>query len=94
MTPEQRRQYARDKSNQRVSRAKQAKFNDELTQLVTIEAHDIRKLRNKITGIEWHVDHIEPLRGKEVCGLHIWNNIQVIPKIINLIKGAKRAIYA
>lgn len=93
-TPESRAQWARDKTNRRCTRAKQARFTDELTQLVLMEAHDLRKLRNTITGFEWHVDHIEPLRGEDICGLHIWSNLQVIPKILNLLKGARRAVYA
>lgn len=93
-TPESRAQWARDKSNSRCTRAKQARFTDELTKLVTVEAHDLRKLRNNLTGFEWHVDHIEPLHGKDICGLHIWSNLQVIPKLLNLIKGANRALHA
>lgn len=91
-TPESRAQWARDKSNRRCSRAKQARFVDELTQLVTIEAHDLRKKRNQLTGFDWHVDHILPLKGKTVSGLHIWSNLQVIPKIINLKKGNKEMV--
>jgi hypothetical protein len=93
-TPEDRAQRARDKSNNRCTRAKLARFDDELTALVVREAHDLRKLRNKLTGIEWHVDHIVPLINSEVCGLHIWANLRVIPKILNLIKGNKRALHA
>jgi hypothetical protein len=89
---EEKAQRARDKSNTRCTRAKQARFDDELTEFVTKEAHDLRKMRNKTTGIEWHVDHILPLKGKTVCGLHIWSNLQVIPKTTNLRKGAKIAI--
>lgn len=92
MTDELRKQYYRDKACVRATRAKKARFNDEFTKLVVKEAHDLRKLRNNITGIEWHVDHIEPLKGKDVCGLHIWSNLQVIPKLLNLQKGATRAI--
>lgn len=86
-TPERIAQKARDKANLRCTRAKQARFSDELSLFVFKEAHDLRKRRNLTTGIEWHVDHIEPLKGQDVCGLHIWSNIQVIPKILNLIKG-------
>ena len=93
MTEELRKEYYRNKALMRATRAKKARFTDELTQLVVKEAHELRKLRNKLTGIEWHVDHIEPLKGKDVCGLHIWSNLQVIPKIVNLSKGAKRAVY-
>lgn len=88
-SPESRAQYARDKSNKRCARAKQARFKDELTSFVTQEAHELRKLRNSLFGFEWHVDHVVPLKGKQVCGLHIWSNLQVIPKIVNLQKGNK-----
>lgn len=93
-TPESKAQWARDKSNLRCTRAKQARFTDDFTNFLTKEAHHLRQLRNKITGIEWHVDHIVPLKGKEVCGLHIWSNLQVIPKQLNLQKGANHTLHA
>ena len=77
---------------QAILRTQKILWNKELTDFVFEEAHDLRLLRNEATSFNWHVDHIIPLQGKLVCGLHVWNNFAVIPAIVNLRKNNRYAL--
>lgn len=81
------RQYAHTKAKRRA--AKLLRTPSWLTKddlFMMKEAYHLAKLRTKIFGFEWHVDHIIPLQGRLVSGLHVPTNLQVISKHENLQK--------
>jgi hypothetical protein len=53
------------------------------------EAYKLAKLRTEMFGFSWHVDHVLPLQGETVSGLHVPANLQVIPWLDNLKKHNK-----
>jgi wobble nucleotide-excising tRNase len=45
------------------------------------------QLKSKETGIAHHVDHMVPLKGETVSGLHVQGNLQVLTSEENISKG-------
>ena len=88
------------KRNPDKSSAKAAKYNADKSNRVPkwITKEELNKIKSlykhctsitKITGIPHEVDHIIPLRGITVSGLHVLSNLRVISKLDNLRKGNK-----
>jgi 5-methylcytosine-specific restriction endonuclease McrA len=57
---------------------------------------DLEEIKNVYLEAQYfgmHVDHIIPLQGKNVCGLHVWDNLQLLPAVDNIRKGNRYALY-
>lgn len=100
--PELKKQQDRDyiKRNPHVARAAKANYKKSrkratpkwLTKEHFGEIKEFHRLaieKAKETGIEHHVDHIVPLQGKTVCGLHVPWNLRVITHTENRQKTNK-----
>lgn len=49
--------------------------------------YQLAAMRNRESGYDWHVDHIIPLQGEFVSGLHVPRNLRVIPALDNMRKS-------
>ena len=55
----------------------------------------LAEIQSKLTGESWHVDHIIPLQGNLVSGLHVPTNLQAIRGVENWAKhNSFKVIYA
>ncbi len=53
------------------------------------QAYELAAIRTNIFGFPWQVDHVLPLHGRLVSGLHVPHNLQVIPASVNRSKSNK-----
>lgn len=88
----------RSKRNALVAKRKAAKLNrtpswlsqEHLEQIE--ELYTMAKMFEMYTGQQYHVDHIVPLQGKNVSGLHTPWNLQILPAKENMSKGIKHVV--
>ena len=82
----------RDKVNAKLAKRRAAKINRTPGWLNKEDLGKIQEFykeaqkKKEETGEEWHVDHIIPLQGKNISGLHVPDNLQVIRAKDNLSK--------
>lgn len=54
---------------------------------VWFETESVATVYRKAAEFGFEVDHIVPLKGKNVCGLHCLSNLQLLDKSLNSSKG-------
>ena len=83
----------KDKVNATTTKRRATKLNATPPWLTNDHKKQITKIYkscseiSKQTGVQHHVDHIVPLKGKEVCGLHVPWNLQILTATENLSKN-------
>lgn len=89
------RENNRPKVREYQKRYKTTKLNatptwySELDSFVYQECQSLALLREGLLNFNWHVDHMIPLQNPDVCGLHVWNNFQCLPQVMNNSKSNK-----
>tara|TARA_Y100001938_G_C7985532_1_gene376699 strand:+ start:99 stop:653 length:555 start_codon:yes stop_codon:yes gene_type:complete len=78
------------KATAKTQPARQAKYRASLVDRLPAWA-DLDKIRQVYEScpVGYHVDHIIPLNGKTVSGLHVVENLQHLPAAENIAKGNK-----
>jgi hypothetical protein len=84
LRPDQRNLWTANYRSAKDSRQPNWLTNVDLLEMESVYAYcaALRKI-----GLDYHVDHIVPLRGRTVSGLHVPWNLQVIPGSLNMSKS-------
>ncbi|MNK79523.1 hypothetical protein D3C87_991910 [compost metagenome] len=78
---------ARKKAYKETKRGATPKWLTDHDKLVIEQKYLLAGIHGWVTGMKWHVDHVIPLRGATVSGLHVSDNLQVILAEENLTKS-------
>lgn len=88
---------SRDKRNARNANRRAHKLQATPKWMTKADFAEIEEWYQIAKDLQWlseeklHVDHSIPLQGKDVCGLHIAANLQILPASENIRKGNKTA---
>lgn len=84
-----RKQRARERARIKKATIQSSEYVD----FALSEIYETAKLRSELTGVPHDVDHIVPLAGSVVCGLHAPWNMQILTRYENQSKGNKYGRY-
>ncbi len=80
--------YAAKTSKRRAAKLQRTPKWDSESHLIQAK-YQLANMLTRETGKPHHVDHIIPLQGKKVCGLHVFSNLRVILGEENIKKSNK-----
>lgn len=93
-TPLAERAYVNGKYTFKLALARAKKYNafpkwadTPSHRLKILQIYIAAQYKNLTTRRKWHVDHVIPMYGEYICGLHVADNLRVISKEANVAKS-------